>query len=147
VSTRGGMSVNPKYALADAPAIDLLVVPGGLGTRPLMHDVALIDWIRAQAEKAELVLSVCTGALLLAKAGLLDDLSATTHQSALDLLRETAPRTTVCGDRRVVDNGKVITSGGIAAGIDMSLHVVTRLLGDETAHATARYMEYPWSPQ
>jgi transcriptional regulator GlxA family with amidase domain len=147
VLTRGGLSVNPKYTLADAPAIDLLVIPGGLGTRPLMHDAALIGWIRDRSGKAELVLSVCTGALLLGKAGLLDGLSATTHQGAIDLLRETAPQATVCGDRRVVDNGKVITSGGIAAGIDISLHVVERLLGLETAQATAKYMEYPWTPR
>jgi transcriptional regulator GlxA family with amidase domain len=98
------------------------------------------------SEKAELVLSVCTGALLLAKAGLLDGLEATTHHGALDLLRQVAPRTIVHADRRFVDNGRVICSAGIAAGIDMSLHVVGRLLGQEAAVKTARYMEYPWEP-
>jgi transcriptional regulator GlxA family with amidase domain len=145
-SARNGLSVNPKFTFDEAPAIDVLLVPGGLGTRPLMHDTALIEWIRKRAALAELVLSVCTGALLLARAGLLDGLDATTHHGALELLGEVAPNTTVHDDARFVDNGRVITSAGIAAGIDMSLYVVAKLLGAETAVATARHMEYPWSP-
>jgi transcriptional regulator GlxA family with amidase domain len=144
VLARNGLSVNPKTTLALAPALDLLLIPGGLGTRPLMHDAELLKWIKDRAQSAELLLSVCTGALLLGKAGLLDGLSATTHHGALDLLRDTAPHATVLDEQRVVDNGRVITSAGIAAGIDMSLHVVAKLLGPETAQATARYMEYPW---
>ena len=133
VLTRGGLSVNPHHRLADCPQPDLLLVPGGQGTRKEMHNPALIDWIRQASAKAELVLSVCTGALLLAKAGLLDGLEATTHHGAIDLLRQTAPKTTVHADRRFVDNGRVVCSAGIAAGIDMSLHVVSRLLGQEVA--------------
>jgi transcriptional regulator GlxA family with amidase domain len=106
----------------------------------------LTDWIKARSPEAELVLSVCTGALLLAKAGLLDGLEATTHHGAIDLLRETAPNTTIHSDRRFVDNRRVICSAGIAAGIDMSLHVVARLLGREVAEKTAQKMEYPWQP-
>jgi transcriptional regulator GlxA family with amidase domain len=109
-----------------------------------MHNHALIEWIRRTAESVDLVMSVCTGALLLGKAGLLDGLEATTHHVAYELLREVTPTTTVHEDRRFVDNGKVITSAGIAAGIDMSLHVVSRLLGIQVAEATARHMEYPW---
>jgi transcriptional regulator GlxA family with amidase domain len=111
-----------------------------------MHNPALIDWIKARSQEAELVLSVCTGALLLAKAGLLHGLEATTHHRAIDLLRQTAPQTTVHADRRFVDNGRIFCSAGIAAGIDMSLHIVSRLLGDEVADSTARQMEYPWRP-
>ncbi len=144
VLARNGLSVNPKTMLAEAPSLDLLLVPGGIGTRPLLHDAELLKWIKDRAQSAELLLSVCTGALLLGKAGLLDGLSATTHHGALDLLRETAPRTTVLDEPRFIDNGRVITSAGIAAGIDMSLHVVAKLLGPETAQATARYLEYPW---
>ena len=113
------------------------------GTRREMHNPALIDWIRQASTTAELVLSVCTGALLLAKAGLLDGLNATTHHGAIDLLRQTAPNTTVHPDRRFVDNGRVVCSAGIAAGIDMSLHVVGSLLGKVVAEKTARQMEYP----
>jgi len=109
-----------------------------------MHNPALTDWIKARSQEAELVLSVCTGALLLAKAGLLDGLEATTHHGAIDLLRQTAPKTTVHPDHRIVDNGWVVCSAGIAAGIDMSLHVVGRLLGKEVAEKTAKQMEYPW---
>jgi transcriptional regulator GlxA family with amidase domain len=119
-----------------------LLVPSGQGTRKEMHNSVLIDWIKQASSQAELVLAVCTGALLLAKAGLLDGLEATTHHGAIELLREVAPRTTVHADRRFVDNGQVICSAGIAAGIDMSLHVVGRLLGREVAERTARQMEY-----
>ena len=147
VLTRGGLSVNPHRRLADCPPPDVLLVPGGQGTRKEMHNAALTDWIKARSQEAELVLSVCTGALLLAKAGLLDGLEATTHHGAVDLLREVAPRAEVHADRRFVDNGRVVCSAGIAAGIDMSLHVVGRLLGAEVAAKTARHMEYPWAPQ
>ena len=146
VLARNGLSVNAQYTLADAPPIDLLLIPGGQGTRPLMHDASLVEWIGQRAATAELVLSVCTGALLLAKAGLLAGLSATTHHGAIGLLREVAPGTTIRDDVRYVDNGRVITSAGVAAGIDMSFHVVDRLLGRETSTAAAKYIEYPWQP-
>ena len=145
VVARGGLSVNPHHRLADCPQPDILLVPGGQGTRREMHNPALIQWIGRASEKAELVLSVCTGALLLAKAGLLDGLEATTHHGALDLLRQTATNTRVHADRRFMDNGRVVCSAGIAAGIDMSLHVVGRLLGGEVAGKTAKQMEYPWA--
>jgi transcriptional regulator GlxA family with amidase domain len=146
VLTRGGLSVNPHHRLPDCPWPDLLLVPGGQGTRREMDNAVLTDWIKARSQEAELVLSVCTGALLLAKAGLLDGLEATTHHGAIDLLREVAPQTTVHADRRFVDNGRVVCSAGIAAGIDMSLHVVAGLLDSDVAEKTARQMEYPWQP-
>jgi transcriptional regulator GlxA family with amidase domain len=145
VLARGGLSVNPNFVLADCPLPQVLVVPGGFGTRQEMHNHVVIDWIRQASERAELILSVCTGALLLAKAGLLDGLKATTHHGAIDLLRQTAPRTAISEHERFVDNGKIITSAGIAAGIDASLHVVARLLGQELAMKTAAQMEYPWT--
>jgi transcriptional regulator GlxA family with amidase domain len=146
VLARNGLSVNPHGTVADCLQPDILLVPGGQGTRREMHNLSLIGWIREKAMSAELVLSVCTGALLLAKAGLLDGLEATTHHLALDLLREVAPRTAVHADCRFVDNGRIVCSAGIAAGIDMSLHVVARLAGLEVAVQTARQMEYPWNP-
>lgn len=142
VSARNGLSVNPDCTISDCPPPDILIVPGGMGTRKLIDNSAVISWIKDCSQTAELVLSVCTGSLLLAKAGLLEGLTATTHHQALDLLRELAPNTTVVGDRRFVDNGKIITSGGIAAGIDMSLYVVGKLLGTAAAEKTANHMEY-----
>jgi transcriptional regulator GlxA family with amidase domain len=145
VVARNHLSVNPAHTLSDCPRPDLLLVPGGYGTRREVHNPILIDWIRRRAEEAELVLSVCTGALLLAKAGLLEGRSATTHHGAIDLLREVAPNTSVLESERIVDNGKVILSAGVSAGIDMSLYVVGRLLGEQQAEETARYIEYDWS--
>ncbi len=144
ITARNGLSVNPSHTLASCPKPDLLLVPGGIGTRKEVHNARPVEWIRRVADEAEMVLSVCTGALLLGKAGLLDGLETTTHHVAYDLLREIVPSCTVHEDRRYVDNGKVITSAGIAAGIDMSLHVVERLVGTGTAERTARHMEYPW---
>jgi transcriptional regulator GlxA family with amidase domain len=146
VLTRGGLSVNPHHRLADCRQPDVLLVPGGQGTRKEMHNPALIDWIRQATTKAELVLSVCTGALLLVRARLLDGLEATTHHGAIDLLRDAASKTTVHTDCRFVDNGRVVCSAGIVAGIDMSLYVVARLLGRDVAEKSARQMEYAWEP-
>src|ERR1044072_5582970 len=112
-----GLSINPRYTLAECPPFDILIVPGGLGTRREIKNQVLIDWIKERAARAELVMSVCTGSLLLAKAGLLDGLAATTHHLAMDLLREVAPRTEVQPEKRFVDNGRVLASAGISAGI------------------------------
>jgi transcriptional regulator GlxA family with amidase domain len=142
VNARNGLSVNPDCTISDCPPPDILIVPGGQGTRKLIDNSAVIKWIKDCARTAELVLSVCTGSLLLAKAGLLEGLAATTHHQVLDLLRELAPNTTIIENQRFVDNGKIITSGGIAAGIDMSLHVVGKLLGTAQAEQTAEHMEY-----
>ena len=144
ISARNGLSVNPDHTLDTCPKPDILLVPGGIGSRKQINNEPLIDWIKRTADDAEVVLSVCTGALLLGKAGLLDGLEMTTHHVAYDLLREIVPSGTVHEDRRFVDNGSVITSAGIAAGIDMSLHVVGRLLGKDVAEATANHMEYRW---
>ena len=153
VLARGGFSINPHYTLDNCPPPDILVVPGGggykadgtpLGTRREMHNEKLIAWIAGLFPQNELVLSVCTGAFLIAKAGLADGLAATTHHKVFDVLREMAPHTDVREDERIVDNGKIVFSGGISAGIDASFHVVARLLGKEVARETASYMEYDW---
>jgi len=144
ITARGGLSVNPHHDLASCPQPDLLLVPGGYGTRKVMHNPTVIDWIKQVSSKAELILSVCTGSLVLAKASLLDGLETTTHQGAIEELRQVAPKSVIHTDRRFVDNGSVVCSAGIAAGIDMSLHIVGRLLGQDVAVKTAQYMEYPW---
>jgi transcriptional regulator GlxA family with amidase domain len=145
IRTRGGMVVLPHRSWAEMPEPTILLVPGGYGTRKEMKNAELLTWVQRASAKAELVLSVCTGSLVLAKAGLLEGLEATTHHLALDLLQEVGPNVQVSREKRVVDNGKVVCSAGIAAGIDMSLHVVSRLLGAEKARATAAYMEYPYA--
>ncbi len=142
VIARNGLSINPDYAISEAPAPSILIVPGGIGTRPVLQQDDVISWIKKSANSADKVLSVCTGALLLAKAGLLEGLRATTHHSAFEALAAIAPNTEIVSDERFVDNGKIITSGGISAGIDMSLYVIELIYGRDTAERTAAYMEY-----
>ncbi len=146
VWTRGQLSLNPKYPLNNCPALDVLVVPGGFGTREQLDNPTVLEWLKKTAPQCKIVLSVCTGSLLLAKAGLLDGLNATTHHEAMGLLREIAPTINVRRLERFVDNGRIVTAAGVSAGIDASLHVVARLLGKPVAIATAEYMEYRWSP-
>ena len=142
VLARNGLSVNPKYSFADAPVPDILVLPGGYGTRREMKNPLMLEWVARTAPRCELVLSVCTGALVLGAAGLLDGREATTHFMAFDELRAVAPAATSREGVRMVDNGNLILSAGVSAGIDMSLHVVAKLLGADVARETARYMEY-----
>jgi transcriptional regulator GlxA family with amidase domain len=144
VKLRNDFRLVPHYTLETAPPTDLLVVPGGFGTRRELENGRLLEWLRWRAREAELVLSVCTGSLLLGKAGLLDGLQVTTHHGALDLLGTVAPGARLRPEARFLDNGKVIVSAGVSAGIDMALHVVERLLGSELAEEAAVYMEYHW---
>lgn len=153
VYARNGLSINPTYLLNDHPKADIIVVPGGggfhangtpFGSRREMDNPAILNWVRRTAETAELVLSVCTGSFILGKAGLLDGLAATTHFMAVDGMLQAAPKTELRPSERWVDNGKVITSAGISAGIDMSLYVVGKLLGKPAADETARYMQYDY---
>lgn len=141
ITATGGLVVAPQYGFADSPRIDLLVVPGGFGTRPLLHDEETLGWIRETAAKARQVTSVCTGALLLGKAGLLEGRRATTHWASLDLLDSLGVGVTVERSSRVVDDG-VITSAGVASGIDMSFYVVETIFGRAVADETAKYIEY-----
>ena len=141
VVATGGLRVMPEYSFSDAPAIDLLLVPGGFGTRPLLEDAETLEWIRDTASRASRITSVCTGALLLAKIGLLEKRRATTHWSALDLLKSIEPTATIESEPRFVDDG-VVSSAGVSAGIDMALHVVAQMHGEAVAKDTARYMDY-----
>ena len=142
---RAGLLVLPDHAMADHPAIDLLLVPGGVVTAELAKP-AVIDWLRTTAARASLTASVCTGAFLLAQAGLLAGKRATTHWEDLADLARDFPDLTVIADALWVDEGNLVTAAGIAAGIAMSLHLVARLNHVELAAATARQMEYPWEP-
>ena len=146
VACRGGLRVEPSHTLADHPPLDLVVIPGGYGTRREQENPAVLEWIARQHDGGALTTSVCTGAFLLGAAGLLEGRRATTHWTTLDDLRARHPATTVLGDARIIDEGAVITSAGVSAGIDMALHVVRRLHGDVIARRTARDMEYDWAP-
>jgi transcriptional regulator GlxA family with amidase domain len=147
ISARNNLIVQPHYTIENCPPPDLFVIPGGYGSRAAMRNPAILDWVKRQHGQTELTLSVCTGALVLATAGLLDGLQSTTHYGSYDLLTELAPQTTVIRGVRYVDNGKVITSAGVQAGMDMALHIVARLLGDDAARETAHYIEYEWQPE
>jgi transcriptional regulator GlxA family with amidase domain len=144
VTTAGGMKVLPMATFADCPELDLLLVPGGMGTRREMLNEATLGFVRERSVRTELVASVCTGSLILAKAGLLAGLRATTHWRSLDLLRELCPDVRVDAAAQVVDEGRIMTSAGIAAGIDLALMIVQRWYGESVARATARHMEYPF---
>jgi transcriptional regulator GlxA family with amidase domain len=144
VATRGGVSVQADRAPTDHPALDALVVPGGI-VEDELADPATTTWIAHAAASTPITASVCTGAFLLAQAGLLTNRRATTHWEDLPELRDRFPSVRVDHAARYVDEGAVITSAGISAGIDMSLHLVERLAGLDIAHATARQMDYPLS--
>lgn len=145
VKAVGGLRVEPHFTIENHPPIDILVVPGGMGTRREMHNTALVDWIRKVSGETRLTTSVCTGSFMLGQAGLLDGHHATTHWLSLDRMQQTFPQVTVVRETRWVDEGDLVTSAGISAGIDMSLHVVERLFGREVAENTARQMEYAWN--
>jgi transcriptional regulator GlxA family with amidase domain len=146
VTARNGLEVIARHTLADCPPIDILVIPGGWGSRTQLARDDVISWVQSTAASAQLTASVCSGALILAQAGLLRDGPATTHHGAYDELRALDPSINVIEGVKMVDRGAVVTSGGISAGIDMSLGVVARLLGSAIAHETADYMEYDWTP-
>lgn len=142
VAARGGLKVVPDFALASCPQAGLLLVPGGVHDAQLA-DAEVVDWIRERSNDATITASVCTGAFLLAEAGLLDGRAATTHWEDVSDLRARYPRVLVREGVRWVDEGCIVSSAGIAAGIDMSLHLVGRFAGVELARATARQMDVP----
>lgn len=143
VVTRGGLRLVASCTVREHPPLDILIVPGGL-TREAERDEHLIAWLARAAERAVITASVCTGAFLLATAGLLEGREATSHWEDVDELERRFPEVRVRRHVRWVDEGRVITSAGISAGIDMSLHLVRRHEGEELAKATAYQMEYEW---
>jgi transcriptional regulator GlxA family with amidase domain len=148
VRARNGLKVVPDYTLENCPVAEVLVIPGGYGTRALLRQPSFLEWTRLRATRAEVVLSICTGAFVLAQLGLLAGLRVTTHHQCFADLAALAPDAVIDGSRRfhvhppTAARGQLITAAGISAGIDASLHLVSTLLGDDAAQATARYMEY-----
>jgi putative intracellular protease/amidase len=141
-----GLKVVPQYSIQNAPKPDIVLFPGGPSSK-IYDDPAFFAWAKKASQEAEIAQSVCTGAFVLGKAGLLDNLEVTTHYGSIDKLQSTYPNAHVKRGRRFVDNGHVVTTAGISAGIDGSLHVVARLLGRRVADDVAQYMEYHWSPE
>jgi transcriptional regulator GlxA family with amidase domain len=144
VSARGGLRVLPTCTIDSCPPLDILVVPGGWGTREAAANPRLMAWIRERGGAVPLLTSVCTGSLLLAGAGLLSGRRATSHWAALDDMAAAYPDVDVVYDEHVTVDGHVVTSAGISAGIDMALRVVAATGGEPLARATARRMEYPY---
>ncbi len=149
VAARNQLIITPTYTFANCPTPDIFLIPGGGGYRADgtafgSRREMMLQWINHHFEKAELVLSVCTGALILAKAGLLENLEATTHFMAVEALKAIATTTKVSPEKRWVDNGKIVLSAGVSAGIDMSFHVLDKLQGKEVAQEAAQYMQYDY---
>jgi transcriptional regulator GlxA family with amidase domain len=141
-----GLVLQAHHSYADAPKLDVLVYPGGQGTRPQLHDDGQLDWVRRQRSDVPLMTSVCTGSLVYAAAGLLSHRPATTHWSSLDRLAELDPTIEVRRDERFVDDGDIITASGVSAGIDMALHLVARLADSDRARQVRRYIQYDPMP-
>lgn len=155
IVARNGLKVTPDFTFENMPKADIVLLPGGggytpdgvaFGSRREMNNPVVLEWVKKQATQLELLLSVCTGALILGQAGLLNGLKATTHFMALDSLRAISAEIEVVEKVRYVDNGTVILSAGVSAGIDMSYYVVSRLLGSEIATEAARYAQYDYWP-
>lgn len=142
--SQGFVRITPEFSIADCPKPDIVVIPGG---NVPDGDAELQTWIKECAKSTELVMSVCNGALLLGRTGLLDGLEATTHHGSLESLALGTPDARVFSNRRFVDSGKVMTCAGVSAGIDGALHVIRRMLGEKAARDCAWYMEYEWRPE
>lgn len=145
VTTAMGMSVNPTYSFTNCPNPEVLVIPGG-SVQWVENNSTVIDWVRKQSVRADHVQSVCNGAFILAKTGLLNGRSATTFYGLIDELQTRYPRIDVVSDRSFVDSGKIVTSAGLFSGIDASLHVISSIYGKGRAQQIALHMEYDWRP-
>ncbi|MCX7709013.1 MAG: DJ-1/PfpI family protein [Clostridia bacterium] len=141
IKSVNGLKAVPDYSFADCPDIDIFVIPGGVGTRAEIEKPEILEWILGKYHSSAITMSVCSGARILGKLGLLNGLECTTHHEVMEHLSEIAPEARIV-DKRFVDTGKIMTSGGISAGIDLSLHVVEKLFGREVMKKTVQYMEY-----
>lgn len=143
ITARNGLKVLPDYSLQDTNKIDILIIPGGFGAETVeFKNKALLEWIIETNQKTIITASVCTGAIILAETKLLDNKKATTHWMDIDRLKKDYPAIQVMTNKKYVEDGKFITSGGISAGINMSLYIIEKLFGNETAVNTAKRMEY-----
>ncbi len=146
ITAIGGLRLTPDVTISECPELDLLIIPGGWGTRKESKNKILLDWIGNQftTTNDRLIASVCTGSILLGKAGLLDGRDATTHWRAFDFLQESAPQARILKNVRFTLTEPIFTSAGVSAGIDLALCIVSHFFGTEVGQATARQMEYPY---
>lgn len=144
IRARAGLVIAPDFTIENHPKLDALLIPGGVVDEELKSQ-ALCEWIQTVVPTTKLSASVCTGAFLLARAGLLEGKKATTHWEDIDDLKAMFPNTNVVENVRWVDEGHIVTSAGISAGIDMSLHLVRRLVDNDLAEKTARQLEFDWT--
>jgi transcriptional regulator GlxA family with amidase domain len=144
IASAQGPEAMARASFADCPHLDVLLVPGGIGTRREAKNPVLLDWLVRRAAEAELVTSVCTGAGLLARAGILDGRRATSNKRAFSWVKEQGPKVEWINEARWVHDGKLVTSSGVSAGIDMALYVIAETVGAEAAEQAARVMEYEW---
>jgi transcriptional regulator GlxA family with amidase domain len=142
-STQGPKTV-ADYGLDDCPPLDLLLVPGGFGTFAQLNNPAMLNWLRKRSQTAEITMSVCSGSAILAKAGLLDGRRATSNKQYFDVAVAQGPKVEWVKKARWVDDGNMVTSSGVSAGIDMALHVIERLYGTKVAETIADGTEYQW---
>ena len=143
ISARNGLKVLPDYDFFDCPKLDILIIPGGFGAEEIeIHNKTLLPWIQARANDTAIVASVCTGAFLLAEAGLLNGKKATTHWMDADRLEKDYPEILVQRNVKYVDEDPIFTAGGISAGIHLSFYLLKKLVGETIASYTAKRMEY-----
>ena len=144
VLAMGRLQLTPNVDFDNCPKLDLLIVPGGKGSRKEVNNSKLINWIAKQSSRAQLTSSVCTGSSLLGKAGLLKNPQATTNWRAFDFLRKSAPNSKIITNVRYTMMEPIFTSAGVASGIDLSLKIVSYYFGTKVGQSTARYMQYPY---
>lgn len=142
ITAKNGLTVFPKYSTNNAPKIDVLVIPGGDGARKLLNRPTMLNWINTAHSTTEITMSVCSGATVLGKLGLLDGLPFCTHHQVYERMEKIAPTALPQKDKRFTSAGKIYTSGGISAGIDLSFHLLELFFGKAIAEKTAEYMEY-----
>ncbi|MGB5919520.1 DJ-1/PfpI family protein [Arcobacter sp.] len=143
VTARGNYKINSHYTFENVPKTDLLIIVGGIHTEEVKK-TAVINWIKEQSKNTKIIASVCTGAFLLAEAGIITNHTVTTHWEDIADLKKDYPTLNVVEDVRWVDEGNILTSAGISAGIDMSLHLVSKIKNLELANKTAKQMQFDW---
>lgn len=146
ITARNGLSVNPDYDFDNHPSIDILIIPGGNGTNNIIDNDYIMKWVHDRHTSTEYTMSICSGARILGKLGLLENKPYCTHKSVYEDMKKIVPSGLPRTDLRYIDAGKIFTSGGISAGIDLSFHLISLMHGKEIAIKTAEYMEYPLKP-